>query len=71
MEGTGSVEVVRGVHGGVFVTAPKPTKVAKSIEALIRFNDASVSDLVEFRGHFEGETAFWAAKKHPRNMHRD
>lgn len=63
LEGAGIVEVVRGVHGGVFVTAPKPAKVAKSIEALIRFNEASIHDLVEFRGNFEGETAYWAAIK--------
>lgn len=63
LEGSGVVEVRRGASGGTFVTEPNADQAARAIEALIRFRGATAEDLSEFRGSFEGETAYWAAKR--------
>lgn len=63
LEGAGIVQVSRGINGGTFVTEPKSIYVAKALNTLIRFRGASVEDLAEFRSSFEGEAAFWAAKR--------
>jgi DNA-binding FadR family transcriptional regulator len=63
LEGAGIVKVRRGVSGGIFVAEPNADQVAKALEALIRFRGATAAELAEFRGSFEAETAYWAAKR--------
>lgn len=63
LEGAGIVEVSRGKSGGTFITDSKSTHLSKAFNALIRFRGATIEDLSEFRGSFEAETAFWAAKR--------
>lgn len=63
LEGAGLLEARRGGNGGIFVREPHADQVARPLEALIRFSNASARDLLEFRGSFEGETAYWAAKR--------
>ena len=63
LEGAGVLEVRRGGNGGIFVREPHADQVARPLEALIRFSHASARDLLEFRGSFEGETAYWAARR--------
>jgi GntR family transcriptional regulator, transcriptional repressor for pyruvate dehydrogenase complex len=61
LEAEGLVEIRRGVNGGAYITEPNPDQAGKALEALIRFHGASISELVEFRGNFEAESAYWAA----------
>jgi len=63
LEGAGVVAVRRGASGGVFVAEPKADQVARALEALIRFRGATAVELADFRVSFEGETAYWAAKR--------
>ena len=63
LEGAGVVTVRRGAGGGVFVAEPRADQVAQALEALIRFRGATAAELAEFRVGFEGETAYWAAKR--------
>lgn len=67
LEAAGYVEVRRGTHGGTFITEPKAEQVGQSLSALIRFRGATAQELAEFRSSFEGETAFWAAKRATEN----
>jgi len=57
------VEVRRGVNGGPFISKPKPDQVGRSLEALIRFREATAGELTEFRFEFEGQTASLAAER--------
>lgn len=57
------VEVRRGVNGGIIIVEPKPERVGRSLEALIRFKGASFHELAEFRTDFEGQTTFLAAQR--------
>lgn len=63
LEAAGIVEVRRGTNGGTFITEPKPDQVGQALATLIRFRGATAEELAEFRVTFEGETAFWAAKR--------
>jgi len=63
LEAANMVEVRRGVHGGVFILEPTAEHVGHALEALLRFQRASVLDLAEFRGSFESSTAFIAAQR--------
>lgn len=63
LEAGGVVEVRRGAHGGIFVTAPGVAHAAKALNALIRFRGASARELAEVRASFEAETAYWAAER--------
>src|SRR5919106_3418178 len=63
LEALGVVEVRPGAAGGAFATEPRADQVGLALEALIRFSDATARDLAEFRVSFEGETAYWAAKR--------
>ncbi|MFE5430734.1 FadR/GntR family transcriptional regulator [Peribacillus simplex] len=57
------VEVKKGVKGGAFIIEPNPDQVGRSLEALIRFREATADELAEFRFEFEGQTAFLAAER--------
>jgi GntR family transcriptional repressor for pyruvate dehydrogenase complex len=63
LEALGVVEVKLGSAGGIFATEPRGDQVGLALEALIRFSDATAQDLAEFRVSFEGETAYWAARR--------
>lgn len=63
LEADGMVEVRRGTNGGTFIAEPKAQQVGQALAALIRFRGATVMELAEFRGNFEAETAYWAAKR--------
>jgi DNA-binding FadR family transcriptional regulator len=63
LESSGVIEIRRGASGGVFVAEPKADQVAQALEALIRFRGATTAELAEFRVSFEGETAYWAARR--------
>lgn len=63
LEGAGAIQVRRGASGGIFVSEPNAAQVAQALEALIRFRGVTAAELAEFRGSFEAETAFWAAKR--------
>jgi GntR family transcriptional repressor for pyruvate dehydrogenase complex len=57
------VEVRRGVNGGIIIVEPKPDRVGRSLEALIRFKGATFYELAEFRTDFEGQATFLAAQR--------
>lgn len=63
LEATGVVEVRRGINGGTFIRTPDTEQVSTALEALLRFNGATIDDLAEFRENFEAETAEWAARR--------
>lgn len=63
VEGAGIVEIRRGAGGGIYVCEPNADQVAQALEALLRFRRVTAVELGEFRGSFESETAYWAAKR--------
>lgn len=63
LEAEGLVEIRRGVNGGAYITEPNPDQAGKALAALIRFHGASINELVEFRGNFEAESAYWASQR--------
>jgi GntR family transcriptional repressor for pyruvate dehydrogenase complex len=63
LEAMGLVDIRLGVQGGVYAARPDGDHAGSAIEALIRFHEATASELEEFRASFEGETAQWAAQR--------
>lgn len=63
LEAQGSVEVVLGSTGGVFIATPGYEQAADALDVLVRFHDVTARDLEEFRPGFESETAMWAARR--------
>ncbi len=57
------VEVHRGASGGIVIVEPKPERVGRSLEALLRFRGATFDELAEFRTDFEGQTTYLAAQR--------
>lgn len=61
------VEVVRGAHGGIFVTTPRFDDVASSLGTLLKVmigsNECSIEELVQVRVLLEVEAARIAADK--------
>lgn len=63
LELQGLVEVRPGRNGGIFVAEPSGRNVGEALETLLRFRQPSRAELLEFRVSFEGETAWWAARR--------
>lgn len=63
LELQGLVEVRPGRSGGIFVAEPSGRNVGEALETLLRFRPPSRGELLEFRVSFEGETAWWAARR--------
>lgn len=63
LELQGLVEVRPGRNGGIFVAEPSGRTVGDALETLLRFRPPSRAELLEFRVSFEGETAWWAARR--------
>jgi DNA-binding FadR family transcriptional regulator len=63
LELQGLVEVRPGRNGGIFVAEPSGRNVGAALETLLRFRPPSRAELLEFRVSFEGETAWWAARR--------
>lgn len=63
LELQGLIEVRPGRSGGIFVAEPSGRNVGEALETLLRFRPPSRGELLEFRVSFEGETAWWAARR--------
>jgi GntR family transcriptional repressor for pyruvate dehydrogenase complex len=63
LELQGLVEVRPGRNGGIFAAEPSGRSVGEALETLLRFRPPSRGELLEFRVSFEGETAWWAARR--------
>jgi GntR family transcriptional repressor for pyruvate dehydrogenase complex len=63
LEAGGLVEVRRGITGGTFVAEPKVGRLGVILAALMRFQQVSQADFVEFRLGFEPESARLAAQR--------
>ncbi|ADB51153.1 FadR/GntR family transcriptional regulator [Conexibacter woesei] len=63
LELQGLVEVRPGRNGGIFAAEPSGRSVGDALETLLRFRQPSRAELLEFRVSFEGETAWWAARR--------
>ena len=63
LELQGLVDVRPGRNGGIFAAEPTGTNVGAALETLLRFSPPTRAELMEFRVSFEGETAWWAARR--------
>jgi DNA-binding FadR family transcriptional regulator len=63
LELQGLVDVRPGRNGGLFAAEPTGTNVGAALETLLRFRPPTRAELMEFRLSFEGETAWWAARR--------
>jgi GntR family transcriptional regulator, transcriptional repressor for pyruvate dehydrogenase complex len=63
LEATGIVEIRLGTSGGIFAAPLDGAHLGSTIDALLRFRGATADDLAEFRTTFEGENAFFAARR--------
>jgi GntR family transcriptional repressor for pyruvate dehydrogenase complex len=63
LEATGMVEIRLGTTGGIFAAPLDGVHLGSAIDALVRFRGATADDLAEFRTTFEGENAYFAARR--------
>jgi GntR family transcriptional regulator, transcriptional repressor for pyruvate dehydrogenase complex len=63
LETLGIVEIRPGKGGGAYAATPPVETVGNALATLVSLQGASAQDLAEFRVSFEGENAWWAARR--------
>ena len=63
LEASGFIKIRAGSHGGIIAVHPDGAQMGTALDALLQLNEATAQDLAEFRVSFEGENAYWAAKR--------
>jgi GntR family transcriptional repressor for pyruvate dehydrogenase complex len=62
LEADGLISIKRGPRGGIFVQAPQPNHVSRSLALLLTLSEAPLRDLFQFRKLVEPEAAYLAAE---------